>query len=66
MVSDGMIEMVPEIGTVPLLVAVNTGIFPLPEAAKPIEAFVFVHGNTDPAGVAVKLTAVLLLFAQST
>lgn len=63
-VRDGVAEIVPEIGAVPLLVAVNTGMFPLPEAAKPMEAFVLVHVNTEPAGVAVKFTPVLLLVAQ--
>ena len=36
-------EMVADIGDVPLFVGVNTGIFPVPEAASPIAVLEFVH-----------------------
>ena len=34
-----------------VFVAVNTGVFPVPLAAKPIAVFEFVHANIAPAGV---------------
>ena len=38
-----IIEIVAVIGAVPLFVGVNTGIFPVPESAKPIAALELVH-----------------------
>ena len=38
-----IIEIVADIGDVPLLVGVNTGIFPVPEATSPIAVLEFVH-----------------------
>ena len=43
-----IIEMVAVIGAVPLFVGVNTGIFPVPEAANPIAVLEFVHAYVVP------------------
>jgi hypothetical protein len=52
--------MVAVTGAVPVLVAVNAGVLPVPEAASPIEALVLVHANVPPAGVLVKAEAATL------
>ena len=45
--------IVPIIGVVPELVAVNDGIFPVPFAAKPIAVLLFDHVKVAPVGVLV-------------
>jgi len=54
----GVTVIVAEIGEVPVLVALNEAILPVPLAAKPIAVFELVHENVPPAGVLVKLEAV--------
>jgi hypothetical protein len=44
----------------PVLVAVNAGVFPAPDAASPMEEFEFVHVNVPPAGVLVNAEAATL------
>ena len=41
--ADGVTVMVATIGVVPVLMAVNTGIFPFPLPAKPIAGLLLVH-----------------------
>ena len=47
-------------GALPVLVAVKEAMFPLPEAARPMEASLFVHAKVVPVTVLVKFTAVVL------
>ena len=57
--------MVLVIGVDPAFKAVNDGIFPVPEAAKPIEGVEFVQLNVPPAGILAKLLAVVEVPAQT-
>jgi len=41
--ADGVTVMVATIGVVPVLMAVNTGIFPFPLPARPIAGLLLVH-----------------------
>ena len=50
----GVTVIVPVIGVVPVLVAANAGVLPLPLAARPIAVFEFVQLNVAPEGVLVK------------
>jgi hypothetical protein len=43
-----IMDIVAVIGAVPLLVGVNTGIFPVPKRANPIAALEFVHAYVVP------------------
>jgi len=52
--------MVAEMPVLPLLIAVKTGMFPVPLAGKPIDGSLFVHLNTVPDGVPEKFIAVVL------
>lgn len=45
--------MVAVTGVVPLLVAVNDGILPVPEAANPILGLLLVHAYVEPATVLI-------------
>jgi len=47
-------------GDDPLLMAVNEGILPDPDAARPMEVLLLVQLNDEPTGVLVKLTAVVV------
>ena len=53
----GVIVIVDVTGAVPVLVAVNVAISPLPLAAKPMLASEFVQANVVPATGLVKVTA---------
>lgn len=53
-------------GAVPEFVAVNDEIFPIPEAANPIEGVLLAHSNIVPVTVPVKLIAPDALALQST
>ena len=55
--SVGVTVMVDVIGLVPVLVAVNAGVFPVPLAAKPMVVLEFVHAKVAPAGVEAKAEA---------
>ena len=52
-------------GAVPVLVAVNVPMLPLPEAARPIDVVVFVHAYVVPVTEPVKFTAVVVAPLQS-
>jgi hypothetical protein len=54
---EGVTVIVAVIGAAVLLVAVNDGILPVPDAARPIAVLLFVQLYTVPATVPVKLTA---------
>jgi len=58
--------MVAVIGFAVALAAVNTGMVPLPDAAKPIVVLLFVHEKDAPAGVLVKLKAPTCAPGQTT
>jgi hypothetical protein len=60
----GVTVMVATIGAVDPLVAVKEGIFPVPLAARPIAGALLVQLNTVPAGVPLKLTAVVAVLPQ--
>jgi hypothetical protein len=47
--AEGVIVIVPEMGSFVVFVAVKVGIFPLPLAAKPIEVLLFAHVKVVPA-----------------
>lgn len=49
--------MVAVIGAVPVLVAVNAGVFPVPLAARPMAVLELVHAKVVPATPLVKLLA---------
>lgn len=53
-------------GAVPEFVAANDEIFPVPEAANPIEGVLLAHSNIVPVTVPVKLIAPEALALQST
>ena len=57
--ADGVTVIVAVTGVVPILVAVNTGIFPVPFAPSPIEVLLFDQVNVVPVTGPVKLTAVV-------
>jgi len=63
-VRDGVALMVPLSGAVPLFVATNGAIFPLPETPSPMLLFVFVQVKVVPTWLAPKLIAVLLFPAH--
>ena len=48
LVNEGVTVIVETIGVAPVFVAVNAGIFPVPEAASPIAVLLFVQLNTVP------------------
>ena len=56
----GVTVMVEVTGTVPVLMAVNVAILPLPEPANPMEASLFVQAYVVPATGPLKLTAVVV------
>ena len=58
--------MVAVTGVVPLLVAVNEGIFPLPFAARPIVVLLFVQVYVVPDTKPEKLTADVAVLLQTT
>ena len=47
----GVTVIVPEIGAPVVLVAVNAGVFPFPEAPSPMPVLELVHPNVAPVGV---------------
>ena len=53
----GVIVMIPVIGVLPVLVAVNEGTFPVPDAGNPIAGFEFVQLKLTPAGEPAKMLA---------
>lgn len=55
----GVIVMVATTGAVPGLVAVNTGILPVPLAARPIEGVLLVHAYVVPATGLPNVTSVV-------
>ena len=55
--ADGVTTTVETTGAVPLLTAVNDGIFPFPLAARPIAGVVFVQAKVVPLTVPPKLIA---------
>ena len=59
LVTTGVTVIVAVTGALVVLTAVNTGILPVPVAAKPILGVLFVQLNTVPATVPVKATAVV-------
>ena len=46
--ADGVTVIVAVTGAVPVLIAANAGIFPLPDAAKPIDVLLFVQLKVLP------------------
>lgn len=56
--------MVAVIGLLVLLVAVNDGVFPVPEAASPIAGLELVHAYVAPVGVLVKVDAGMVVPAH--
>lgn len=54
---DGVSVIVPEIGALPLLVAVNAGRFPVPDAPSPIEVLELVHDTLAVDGVGERTVA---------
>lgn len=62
--TEGVAVIVPEIAVLPEFVPVKVGIFPVPDAPKPIAAFELVQSTVEIAGFATKLTAVEFVFAQ--
>ena len=58
--------MVAVTGVVPLLVAVNEGIFPVPLAPRPIDVLLFVQLYIVPPTAPEKFTAAVLALLQST
>jgi len=57
--SSGVTLTTPEIGVLPVFVAVNAPILPEPEAARPIEGLLFVHTKEVPDNEPVNVTAVV-------
>lgn len=64
-VNAGVTVMVATSGVVPGFCAANEGMSPVPLAAKPMAGVLLVQLNTVPAGVPVKVTAVVLLSLHS-
>ena len=62
----GVTVIVATTGALPVLVAVKEAMFPVPDAARPMEGALFVQLNTVPGTVPVKLTAAVVLPLQST
>lgn len=58
---DGVTVMVAVIGADPLLVTVNAGMFPVPEAARPMEGVLLVQLKFVPEMPPVKLIALVLV-----
>jgi len=58
--ADGVTVMVAVTGTLPVLVAVNAGIFPVPLAARPMEVLLFVQLNVVPVTAPVKFTGLVV------
>lgn len=56
----GVTVMVAVTGVLPVLVAVKAPMFPLPDAANPMEGVLFVHVNEVPGTGPAKLTAVVV------
>ena len=54
--ADGVTVIVAVTGAVPVLIAANAGIFPLPDAAKPIDALLFVQLKVVPLTAPEKAT----------
>jgi hypothetical protein len=61
----GVTVIVVVIAAAVALVAVKEGVFPVPEAAKPMAAFELVQANVPPAGVLTKADAGTLLPLQT-
>jgi len=57
----GVTVMVAVIGVVPGFKPMNAGIFPFPEAAKPIAGLLFVHVNVVPVTLLAGVTAMEVL-----
>jgi hypothetical protein len=51
--AEGVTVIVPDIGVVPELVAVNAGTFPMPLAPSPIEVLLFDHAKVAPGVILV-------------
>ena len=64
LVKVGVTVMVATTGALVLLRATKAAMFPPPAPAKPMAGMLLVQLNTTPAGVPVKLTAVVKLFAH--
>jgi len=58
--AEGLTVMVAVTGALPVLVAVNAAMFPLPLAAKPIEVLLLVQLNVVLATAPVKFTALVV------
>jgi hypothetical protein len=58
--------IVPVIGVVPALVAVNDGTLPIPFAPRPIAVLLLVHENVVPGVVLVKFEAGTIAPLQTT
>jgi len=54
--ADGVTVIVAVTGAVPVLIAANAGIFPLPDAAKPIDVLLFVQLKVVPLTAPEKAT----------
>ena len=54
--ADGVTVIVAVTGAVPVLIAANAGIFPLPDAAKPIDVLLFVQLKVLPPTAPEKVT----------
>ena len=54
--ADGVTVIVAVTGAVPVLIAANEGIFPLPDAAKPIDVLLFVQLKVVPLTAPEKAT----------
>lgn len=63
--TDGVTVIVAVIGVLPLLVAVNEGMFPVPLAPNPMPVLLFVHVNVPPEGILVKLVAATVALLQT-
>ena len=61
----GVTVIVPDIAVTPVLVVTKLGIFPVPDAPRPIAVFELVHANVVPGVKLVKFTAAVLAPAQS-
>jgi len=55
----GVTEIIAVIGTVPVFVAVNPGIFPIPLAPNPMAVFELDQANVPPAGILPKVVAAI-------
>jgi hypothetical protein len=61
----GVTVIVPVIAAEPLLTETNDGVFPEPDAPRPIAVFEFVHANVAPAGLLEKVEAPIVVPAHT-